>query len=191
LIQKYTVPHFVNQLPTRTLKLVIPQSRASESSSVTKAINIKRSERDNYASELDEMRSRVLSRQIESVCLSKGFTMQFSIDRTSITGCMASLLSAAMLIASPLAATAEENNSTVASESAFEKALDAIEEGKLILDANFRWEYAKIDKLQHSHAATVRTRFGFQSKEVFGFTALVEGVNTASPKPSGYFNGVV
>ena len=36
----------------------------------------------------------------------------------------------------------------------------------------------------------MRTRFGYQTKPVFGVSGLLEGVNTASPKPSGYFDGV-
>jgi hypothetical protein len=67
---------------------------------------------------------------------------------------------------------------------------DAIVAGKPILDVNFRWEYAKADTFQHSHAATVRTRLGYQTKTFYGFTGLAEMVNTASPKPSGYFDGV-
>ena len=74
--------------------------------------------------------------------------------------------------------------------SALDEILAAVPGGKLILDVNFRWEYAKIDQFQHSHAATVRTRFGFQTDTVFGFSGLLEGVNTESPKPSAYFDGV-
>jgi len=59
-----------------------------------------------------------------------------------------------------------------------------------ILDVNLRWEYAKIDTFQHSHSATARTRFGLTTKPIYGFSGLLEGVNTASPKPSGYFDGV-
>jgi len=66
----------------------------------------------------------------------------------------------------------------------------AIVAGKPILDVNFRWEYAKADTFQNSHAATVRTRLGYQTKTFYGFTGLAEMVNTASPKPSGYFDGV-
>lgn len=68
--------------------------------------------------------------------------------------------------------------------------LDAIVGGKPILNVNFRYEYAKIDRLQHSHAGTVRTRLGYQTKAAYGVTGLVEMVNTASPIPSGYFDAV-
>lgn len=74
--------------------------------------------------------------------------------------------------------------------SVLDQILAAVPGGKLILDVNFRWEYAKIDQQQHSHGATVRTRFGFQTKPLYGFTGLLEGVNTASPKPSAYFDAV-
>ena len=59
-----------------------------------------------------------------------------------------------------------------------------------ILDVNLRWEYAKIDGFQHSHSATARTRFGLKTKAWHGFSGLLEGVNTVSPKPSGYFDAV-
>ncbi len=68
--------------------------------------------------------------------------------------------------------------------------LGALKESKPILDVNLRWEYGKIDAFQHSHGATARTRFGVKSGSAFGFSGLIEGVNTASPKPSAYFDGV-
>ena len=68
--------------------------------------------------------------------------------------------------------------------------IDWITGGKPILHMVARWEYAKIDKLQHSHGATVRTRLGYQTKPVYGFTGLAEMVNTSSPTPSAYFDGI-
>jgi hypothetical protein len=88
------------------------------------------------------------------------------------------------------ALAAEEETEDAELESAIDQVLNAIPGGKIILDVNFRWEYAKADQFQHSHSATVRTRFGFETKPVFGFSGLIEGVNTASPKPSAYFDGV-
>jgi hypothetical protein len=89
-----------------------------------------------------------------------------------------------------ISALAEAKDGENKSESTFEKILGAVTGGKPILDVRFRWEYAKINTFQHSHAATVRTRFGYQTKPVFGVSGLLEGVNTASPKPSGYYDGV-
>jgi len=67
---------------------------------------------------------------------------------------------------------------------------DAVVGGKPILDVNLRWGYAKQDALDDSHAATVRTRLGYQTGSFRGVSGLVEMVNVASPKPSGYFDGV-
>lgn len=80
--------------------------------------------------------------------------------------------------------------SSAAESSAVNPLIDWFAGGKPILNVNLRWEYAKIDGLQHSHGATVRTRLGYQTKPVYGFTGLAEMVNTASPKPSGYFDGI-
>lgn len=67
---------------------------------------------------------------------------------------------------------------------------EAVQGSKPILDVNLRWEYGKIDRFQHSHSGTVRSRFGLQTGSYYGFSGLLEGVNTSSPKPSGYFDGV-
>jgi len=67
---------------------------------------------------------------------------------------------------------------------------EAIAGGDPILDVNLRWGYAKQDMLDASHAATVRTRLGYQTGSFRGVSGLVEMVNTASPKPSGFFDGV-
>ena len=75
-------------------------------------------------------------------------------------------------------------------KSAFGELLDAAIGGKPILDVVFRWEYAKQDAQQTSHAATARTRLGYQTGEFRGVSGLAEMVNTVSPKPSGYFDGV-
>ncbi len=89
-------------------------------------------------------------------------------------------------------ATAEEAEGTPPAKpgNLFDEALAAVISGKPILDVNLRWEYAKIDQQQHSHGATVRTRLGYQTGAFRGFSALAEMVNTASPKPSAYFDGV-
>ena len=66
--------------------------------------------------------------------------------------------------------------------------LTALVDSKPIVHAVARWEYAKQDGLEHSHGATLRTRFGFKTGSYRGFTALVEGVNTMSPWSSEYFD---
>ena len=72
----------------------------------------------------------------------------------------------------------------------FRELLDAAIGGKPILDVVFRWEYAKQDAQQNSNAATARTRLGYQTGEFRGLSGLAEMVNTVSPKPSGYYDGV-
>jgi len=93
-----------------------------------------------------------------------------------------------MALLAPLSANAEGEGG--GSEAVFDEILDGITGGKPILDVNLRYGYAKIDGFTHSHAATVRTRFGYQTKPVYGVSGLLEGVNTASPKPSEYYDGV-
>lgn len=66
----------------------------------------------------------------------------------------------------------------------------ALVQGDPILDVTFRWEYGKIDRFEHSHGATVRTRLGYETAPLHGVSGLLEMVNTASPKPSSYFDGV-
>ena len=69
-----------------------------------------------------------------------------------------------------------------------EKALVAITDAKPIIHSTARWEYGKANGLDHSHGATLRTRFGVQSGTYRGFTGLVEGVNTFSAFSSEYFD---
>jgi Alginate export len=90
--------------------------------------------------------------------------------------------------ASVSAARAEEGET--AKPSALDQALDAIIGGKPILDVNLRWENAKADTFQTSNALTVRTRLGYQTKPLYGVSGLLEFENTATPLPSGYFDGV-
>ncbi len=77
-----------------------------------------------------------------------------------------------------------------APKSTFDELIAATIGGKPILDVVFRWEYAKQNAQQTSHAATARTRLGYQTGEFRGVSGLAEMVNTVSPKPSGYFDGV-
>ncbi len=100
------------------------------------------------------------------------------------------LLFVALVIIAPHAALAESDGDTNKSGSTLDEILDGITGGKPIMNVRARWEYAKINAANHSHAATVRTRFGYQTKPVYGVSGLIEGVNTASPKPSEYFDGV-
>jgi hypothetical protein len=100
------------------------------------------------------------------------------------------LLFVALVVIAPRSTWAESDEATTGSESTFDEILSAITGGKPIMDVNLRWEYAKIDTFTHSHAATVRTRFGYQTKPIYGVSGLLEGVNTSSPKPSAYFDGV-
>ena len=67
--------------------------------------------------------------------------------------------------------------------------IEFIKGGKPMLDVNLRWEYGKIDDQKHAHSSTVRTRLGYQTKPWEGFSGLLEFVNVASPKPSGYYDG--
>ena len=68
--------------------------------------------------------------------------------------------------------------------------MDAMIHGKPTLDVRFRWENAKIDGKQTSNALTVRTRLGYGTKPLHGVSGLLEFENVASPKPSGYFDGI-
>lgn len=72
----------------------------------------------------------------------------------------------------------------------FKEALSAAMGGKPILDVNFRWVYAKQDQLDGSHAPTGRTRLGYQTGSLRGFSGLLEMVNTVSPASGAYFDGV-
>ncbi len=87
---------------------------------------------------------------------------------------------------SPSYALAEDDKAS----GALAELMAAVKDSKPILDVNLRWEYAKINAFQHSHGATARTRFGVATGTFHGWKGLLEGVNTASPKPSGYFDAV-
>lgn len=88
-----------------------------------------------------------------------------------------------------IAEEAAEGDELTERWAAIQPFFDALAKGNPIFDVNFRWEYAKTDTLQHSHGATVRTRLGYETMAFYGFTGLAEMINTASPKPSGYFDG--
>ena len=49
-----------------------------------------------------------------------------------------------------------------------------LEEGKLNLNARFRYEYADIDGFDESNAFTLRTRLGYTTKRFEGFQAMIE-----------------
>ncbi len=105
-----------------------------------------------------------------------------------------SLALAILVCVAPISARAEDPAPIPAAPapppSVFRELLDAAMGGKPILDVVFRWEYAKQDAQQTSHAATARTRLGYQTGEFRGVSGLAEMVNTVSPKPSGYYDGV-
>jgi len=100
------------------------------------------------------------------------------------------LLSTLLIIWSGLGSAEDEASLQEKPQTPLAQLLGAVTGGRPILDVNLRWEYAKIDEFQHSHAATVRTRLGYQTRPLYGVSGLLEAVNTASPKPSGYFDGV-
>lgn len=63
--------------------------------------------------------------------------------------------------------------------SAFGDAIpSALADGKIGLNARLRYEHADQAGLKASDAFTVRTRFGFTTAPVNGFTAMIEGENT-------------
>lgn len=94
-------------------------------------------------------------------------------------------VTASLLVNLPSFSLAEESPP----KSSLDEALAVITDAKPIIHSTARWEYGKANGLEHSHGATLRTRFGVQSGTYKGFTALVEGVNTFSPFSSEYFDG--
>lgn len=100
------------------------------------------------------------------------------------------VLGLSSLLAPDLAAAEEPEPSERGDASLLQEGWDALVGGDPILDVNFRWGYAKQNMLDDSHAATVRTRLGYETGSLRGISGLVEMVNTASPKPSGFFDGV-
>lgn len=66
---------------------------------------------------------------------------------------------------------------------------DAIAQGKFSLNARLRYEFAEDDRFaKDSNAATLRTRFGFTTAPLHGFTAMLEGENIAVLGPEHNFN---
>lgn len=66
---------------------------------------------------------------------------------------------------------------------------DAIAKGKFSLNARLRYEFADDDRFaKDSNAATIRTRFGFTTAPLYGFTAMLEGENVAVLGPEHNFN---
>jgi len=57
---------------------------------------------------------------------------------------------------------------------------DALAKGKFNFNARLRYEYVDQNNLaDDSHAPTIRTRFGYTTAPLYGFTAMVEGENIA------------
>lgn len=112
------------------------------------------------------------------------------VTRIRVGVASALILGLSGLLAPDLAAAEEPEPAEESDASLLQEGWDALVGGDAILDVNFRWGYAKRDALDDSHAATVRTRLGYQTGSFRGVSGLVEMVNTASPKPSGYFDGV-
>ncbi|MDA1278077.1 MAG: alginate export family protein [Verrucomicrobia bacterium] len=65
---------------------------------------------------------------------------------------------------------------------------DAISQGKFLLDVRARYEYADQENLRESHAPTVRTRFGYQTAPLYGFTGLLEFENVSILGNENNFN---
>lgn len=65
---------------------------------------------------------------------------------------------------------------------------DAISEGKFLFDVLARYEYANSDAFRHSNAPTVRTRFGYQTAPIHGFTGLLEFENISILGSENNFN---
>lgn len=66
---------------------------------------------------------------------------------------------------------------------------DAIAQGKFSLNARLRYEFVEDDRFaKDSNAATLRTRFGFTTAPLYGFTAMLEGENVAVLGPEHNFN---
>ncbi len=117
-------------------------------------------------------------------------SIEYAIRSTSAAPIIGVILGLCCLLSGDPAAADESQPSAGSDPSVLQEGWDALVGGKPILDVNFRWGYAKRDALDDSHAATVRTRLGYQTGSLRGVSGLVEMVNTASPKPSGYFDGV-
>ena len=69
---------------------------------------------------------------------------------------------------------------------------DAIAKGKFNLDVRLRYEQVDEDGLgaisKNSYAPTLRTRFGFTTAPLYGFQAMLEGVNVSALGPESNYN---
>jgi hypothetical protein len=66
---------------------------------------------------------------------------------------------------------------------------DAIAQGKFNLNARLRYEFVDQNNLpEDSHAPTLRTRFGFTTASLYGFTGMIEGENITVIGPEHNFN---
>lgn len=66
---------------------------------------------------------------------------------------------------------------------------EAIAKGKFNLNARLRYEYVDQSNLaDDSYAPTIRTRFGFTTAPLYGFTGMLEGENVAVIGPRHNFN---
>lgn len=62
-------------------------------------------------------------------------------------------------------------------------------DGKLILDARYRYEHVNQDNtLDHANAQTLRTRVGFQTGKWYGLSGLIEADNTSRIGDASYNN---
>jgi hypothetical protein len=66
---------------------------------------------------------------------------------------------------------------------------DAIARGKFNLNARLRYEFVDQSNLpEDSHAPTIRTRFGYTTASLYGFTGMIEGENITVIGPEHNFN---
>jgi hypothetical protein len=95
------------------------------------------------------------------------------------------LLYATTMLASASALAAQDTASLPpGGESDFVKALT---DGKLLLDARYRYEHVDQDGLAHdANAHTVRTRLGYETGKFHDFSLLVEGENIAGIGSENY-----
>jgi hypothetical protein len=65
----------------------------------------------------------------------------------------------------------------------------AFAKGKFNLNVRARYEFVNQDGYtDDSHAATIRTRFGFTTAPTYGFQGMIEGENVAAIGPEGNYN---
>jgi hypothetical protein len=66
---------------------------------------------------------------------------------------------------------------------------EAFAKGKFNLNARLRYEFVDQSNLaEESHAPTIRTRFGFTTAPLYGFTGMIEGENVAVIGPESNYN---